>query len=63
MIFFFCSFLQQIFSFFCNVMLDNAMIPIHLLLSSTMLLRGFKVLCLNGCNSVVCGTMIPDAAE
>lgn len=45
---FFCSFLQQIFSFFCNVMLDNAMIPIHLLLSSTMLLRGFKVLCFCG---------------
>lgn len=53
----FLSLLQQFFSFFCYVMLDDAVTPIHLPLSSIMLLRGFKVLCLNGFDSVVCGTI------
>lgn len=53
------SFLQQ---FFLLIVQFNAG-PFHLLIRLIMLLRALKALCLNGCDSVVCGAMLPDAMK
>lgn len=67
-LFFFVSFLQQLPSFFCYVILENYMIAVHLRLSWMMSFSRIKVLYLrlNSFGSfgvIVCGTMISDAEE